>query len=312
MYVVAYNDNRVTVYRTLPTSASARPDFALGSPALDVNTLTTSYFITNPVPATDGRRLYVSSDFDRTLSVWKAVPDEDGARPDWLYSLPFAPWDNDLRGDTLVLAGQRQIAVWLKPPTGGQLPDLVYKDRIGSVSLGDIRGVAYDGRYFYVADGAAGKVYGWRGLPASTADPQFTLNVPRVTRLSSDGTWLAATATEAQSIVLFEVARLAEGAAGAVVGGAGRFNLPQAAVVAGGSLIVASTNFNQVHLWRRVADAVAGRAADVVLGAPGAGPSPQATASTLFWPGAPAFDGGYLWVGEFKFSGRLLRFSARP
>jgi len=29
----------------------------------------------------------------------------------------------------------------------------------------------------------------------------------------------------------------------------------------------------------------------------------------LFWPGAVSFDGNYLWVGEFKFSGRILRFS---
>jgi hypothetical protein len=31
----------------------------------------------------------------------------------------------------------------------------------------------------------------------------------------------------------------------------------------------------------------------------------------LFWPGALAFDGGYLWVGEFKFSTRILRFRPR-
>ncbi len=30
---------------------------------------------------------------------------------------------------------------------------------------------------------------------------------------------------------------------------------------------------------------------------------------TLFYPAALAFDGTYLWVAEFKFSERLLRFS---
>jgi hypothetical protein len=28
----------------------------------------------------------------------------------------------------------------------------------------------------------------------------------------------------------------------------------------------------------------------------------------LFWPAACAFDGTHLWIGEFKFSGRLLRY----
>ena len=36
---------------------------------------------------------------------------------------------------------------------------------------------------------------------------------------------------------------------------------------------------------------------------------PELTRNQFFWPGAIAFDGTYLWVGEFKFSGRLLRFS---
>jgi hypothetical protein len=309
MYVVAYNDNKVTGYRTMPSNALARPDFALGSPSLEENTLATSFFITNPVPATNGRQLFVSSDFDRTLSVWNRIPDESAARPDWIYSLPFAPWDNALRGDTLVLAGQRQVAVWRRAPTGGELPDLNYRDRIGSVTFQDLRGVALDDRYFYLADAMAQKVYIWRGLPAATAEPAYTLDVSRVTRLSSDGTWLAATQTEGQSVTLFEIAKLPSASAGRVVGGAGRFNLPQGAKLAKGGLMIASTNFNQVHLWRRVEDAAAGRSADVLLGDSDPSAPPRATADAFFWPGVPAFDGSYLWVGEFKFSGRLLRFS---
>lgn len=310
-YVVAYNDNKVTCYRTLPSTAGARPDFALGSPSLDENTLVTSYFITNPVPATNGRQLFVSSDFDRTLSVWNAIPDESAARPDWIYALPFAPWDNALRGDTLALAGQRQIAIWRKAPTRGELPDLNYKDRIGSVAFQEIRGVAFDDRYFYVADAALERVYVWRGLPAASAEPVFTLSVPKVTRLSSDGIWLAATSTEGQQVRLFRVATLSSSATGSVVGGTGTFNLPQGATLSQGGLTIASTNFNQVHIWRRTDDAAAGRAADAILGASSTSMPPLTTTTGLFWPGVTAFDGSYLWVGEFKFSGRLLRYSVR-
>lgn len=38
---------------------------------------------------------------------------------------------------------------------------------------------------------------------------------------------------------------------------------------------------------------------------------PRTGQSTFFWPGVPAFDGSYLWLGEYKFSNRLLRFTVR-
>jgi hypothetical protein len=310
-YVVAYNDNRVTAYRALPTTRATRPDFAVGSPSLDVNTLATSHFITNGVPATDGARLYVSSDFDRTLSVWNRIPDESAARPDWLYRLPFAPWDNALSGDMLLLAGQQRIMGWRAAPRAGEMPDVNYVARIGPVAFQEIRGVALDAAYFYVGDFQAGRVHIWRGLPAADAEPAFSLEVPGVTRLSSDGTWLVATQTERQSVTVFEVARLAVGARGSAIGGPGRFNLPQTARVARGQLFIANTGFNQLQAWRRVEDAVAGRTPDVVLGDANPAAPPRITERTLFWPGAPAFDGSYLWVGEFKFSGRILRFSVR-
>jgi hypothetical protein len=87
--------------------------------------------------------------------------------------------------------------------------------------------------------------------------------------------------------------------------------LPQGAKLARGGLFVGNTNNNRVHLWRSVDDAAAGRPADVVLGNANPGAPPQATASGFFWPGSAAYDGTYLWIGEFKFSGRLLRHSVR-
>ena len=38
---------------------------------------------------------------------------------------------------------------------------------------------------------------------------------------------------------------------------------------------------------------------------------PSNRSDGLFWPGAVSADGAYLWVGEFKFSGRILRFRPR-
>ena len=38
----------------------------------------------------------------------------------------------------------------------------------------------------------------------------------------------------------------------------------------------------------------------------------SATDFGLFGPGSVAWGGGYLWVSEFKFSTRLLRFTPQP
>ena len=63
------------------------------------------------------------------------------------------------------------------------------------------------------------------------------------------------------------------------------------------------------------ADAVAGKDADVILGGDNSQDAIFSIAeigrNKLFWPATMAFDGSFLWVGEFKFSERLLRFSVR-
>ncbi len=313
-YALEYNGNRIAVYSDIPSTATRVPDFTIGSANLATNTLLTNYFITNGVPAVSGGRLYVSSDFDRRLSVWNARPNTSGAWPDWVYDLPFAPWDNAATDTMFAVAGGRTVAVWKAPPAGGSLPNIVLRDVAGSVTLQTLVGVAIDATYFYLADAGAGKVYAWRGVPTGSCAPAVTLDVPSPSRISSDGTWLAVTpGNNPPTVRMYRVADLTSTSAPANVGGAGTFNLPSDAQVSRGSLFVSSTPNNVVHVWRDAAKAVAGTPAEIVLGALAATPIPPPTigTSTFFWPGSMAWDGSYLWVGEFKFSNRLLRFSAR-
>jgi len=312
LYVCNYNGNNVLVWNALPRTADQPPDFAIGSPDPQTNTLHTQFFITNPVPASNGKSLFISSDFDGKLYVWRHLPDESGAKPDVVYSLPHGLWDNALHGDTLALAGHRSVYLWRKLPLNGELPDAVLADRIGGVPLQEVKGVALDDRYFYLADAQADRVYIWEGIPQADTPPKLFIDVRRPGRLASDGTWLAVIPFEQQTVLLYRVAELAAGGRPGVVGGPGRFNLPGSALVAEGHLFVADTCFSRVHAWARVEDAIAGRPRDVVLGDPDPEDRrPEIGRNRLFWPGALAFDGSYLWVGEFKFSGRVLRFSPR-
>ena len=130
--------------------------------------------------------------------------------------------------------------------------------------------------------------------------------------LNSDGTYLVAAPFEGQTILLWRVGELGPGAQATSVGTPGRFNLPGQGLVAQGHLFVADRGFNRVHVWHRVEDALAGQAADALLGAANdQDRDPEIGRNKLFSPGSLAFDGGYLWVGEFKFSTRILRFHPR-
>ncbi|UCE46508.1 MAG: hypothetical protein JSW47_12900, partial [Phycisphaerales bacterium] len=159
-------------------------------------------------------------------------------------------------------------------------------------------------------DRNADRVYVWNGVPERDAEPMFMLDVQQPGRMSSDGAYLAVAPFAGPSITIYRVDELEASKTPIRLGGPGRFNLPGTCLVAHGCLFVADTGFNRVHVWHCIADALAGRPADALLGAIDEfDRSPEIGRDKLFMPGTLAFDGGYLWIGEFKFSSRLLRFS---
>jgi len=320
LYISLNNGNRIVVFNSLPTKVSDEPDFAIGSPDIYTNTLDINFIISNPVPATDGKSLFVSSDFDRKLYVYKNLPDESNAHPDFVYSLPEAPWDNELYGDALALAGKKSVYIWKTLPRNGEKQDIVFQNSIGSVSFQNLQGVTLDNKYFYLADTDANKIYVWEGIPSKSSNPKFTITTDQPTRLSSDGKYLVVAATlsgPGGSIRIYRIDSLSSQSQPVTLGGVGKFNLPQGALAANGHLFVGDTGFNRVLIWKNIEDAIAGKDADVILGNPEKSSSdpntfvPQIGKNKLFWPANLAFDGSFLWVGEFKFSERLLRFSVK-
>ncbi len=321
---ITTNRNTVVGFDAIPTSKSQRPDFVIGSDSLLANTMVENHILSNPVPASNGTNLFVTSDFDKKLLVWRSIPDESGAPPDLVYHLcgyrnddardrnmcqgQLGPWDNALHGDRFAIAGKTRLMVWEQLPLEGDMPERDYRDGIGSVAFRELMGVALDDRYLYLADKEEGRVWVWEGLPGADDDPVATLRVDKPTRLHSDGTHLVVTSTLNSRVTVFRVDDLADGVPRGVVSGS--FNLPQGAFLHGGGLYVADTGHNQVEVWDRLDDALSGQVADVVLGATAANSyQPELKRDRFFWPGAVAHDGTYLWVGEFKFSGRLLRLS---
>jgi len=313
LYISLSNGNKIVAFNSLPTKSSNKPDFAIGAPDINTNTLDANFIMSNPVPATDGKSLFISSDFDNGLYVYKNLPDESSAHPNFVYQ-GAGGWDNELFENKLAVAGQSGVFIWNKLPSGGEQPDLVFASSIGNVRFQDLKGVAMDDKYFYLADYQANKVYVWQGIPNQNSNPLFSLSIQEPWRLSSNGKYLAVTRIYNHSIDLYSIDTLsANSKPTASVGGRGKFNLPQYGVVSQGHLFVGDTGFNRVHVWKDINDAIAGKNADVILGAENLqDTTPEIGRNKLFWPAAPAFDGSFLWVGEFKFSERLLRFSIKP
>ena len=317
LYLSLSNDNKIVGFSSLPVIPDAKPNFVIGSPDVNTNTLDTNFIMSNPVPSTDGKSLFISSDFDRKLYVWKNLPDESNAHPNFVYFLPDAPWDNELFGDTFVLAGKQTVIIWKKLPKNGEKPDLILQNSIGNVSFQDLQGVAMDSKYFYLSDNLAGKIYVWEDIPSANSNPKFTIDADSPGRLSSDGNYLVDAATMSNvpggSIRIYRISDLSSKPNPTILGGPNKFDLPQGALISRGHLFVGDTGFSRVHVWKDINDAMAGKNADVILGAENLqDTNPEIGRNKLFWPANLTFDGSFLWVGEFKFSERLLRFSIKP
>lgn len=313
VFVAMYNGNRIVVYRGVPDS-DREPDFAVGSPDVCTNTLQTRYIVTNGVPASNGRNLLISSDFDRRIYVWRDLPDESGAPPDVVIRTPDAMWDNDIWNDTFVTAGQNHVYVWRSPPLYGERPDVILGPTVGSAEFRQLKGVALDDRYLYVADNQTGKLWIWEGIPTEGQNPKYAWDIAGVDRLDSDGRYLAVNVTLDKIVRVFRVADLGATPSPYVTlrptANNAVFNLQMHAVVGDNMLMVADTGFSRVQVWTSMESAAAGRAADIVLGeASLTDQKPELGRNKVFWPGALSYDGTYLWMGEYKFSNRVLRFS---
>lgn len=356
LYFSLANGNKIVVYNGMPNASGQFPEFAASVPALynsdnfsdqppdfaigaqDVytNTLKTNFFMGNPQVATDGKSLFAVSDFNANMYVWKNLPDESGAHPDFVYdlfgqtgSINFAASAIAVGQNAMVLGGRAAgdkptIYIWKKIPLNGELPDTTFQGKVGNIELkGPNIGVAIDDKYFYLSDGPANKIYVWEGFPDSGSHPKFTLDAPFPGRIYSDGKHLISIvgvnqAPGSHTVGIWEISKLSHSSQPAILPTdpqdiGHRFNGIGSAVVKDQHLFIADTGFGRVHVWTKVADALAGEKADVVLGASDLQEINQEIGrNKLFWPASLAFDGSYLWVGEFKFSGRLLRFNVQP
>ncbi len=303
VYFIEYNGNRVTGWNEIPDSLEGKtPDFSVFDPDPDVSTLLRDGFIQNPVLVNADGALVASSDYDRRVYVWNEAPGENGAQADYIYLTGFPAWDNTYAEGTLIIAGREYLAIW-RDFEPGNLPDEVIRGQVGSVTLSDVKGVAFDGTYLAVADGQTDTVAVFEGIPATGDEPLRTYNLRGPGRLDMKDGILAIAPKEGSEVFIVDVTSTASPRPLPV-----RVNLPNQAKFLPFGFGIADTSFHRVQLWNSLADAEAGQAPAQTLGG-GIGDRPQTTADRFYFPASLEVVAGHLYVGEFKFSNRILAFA---
>ncbi len=186
VFISVYNSNQVLVYNHVPDDSADLPDYTIGSPDINTKTLDTHYFITNGIPATNGKAFLflltlTAAGMSGKSSLMKA------AHTLILSTRLMRPPGTMFSAVICWCWRARSVLVWPQLPLNGQLPSLIFKGSIGDIEFEDLQGVAMDDHYFYLSDASAEKVYVWEGIPENKEVPLFILDIKGPGRLSSDG-----------------------------------------------------------------------------------------------------------------------------
>ena len=311
-YFSLYNGGRVIGY--LNNNFNREPDFVIGAdtnanPATDIN-----YFFDNPKVLIYNDSLVAFSGFNKKISLWRNIPNENGAVPDVIFSLQFEPLSGVVYDDKLFVIGRGGFLVWdWNTFIQGGMPLANFNDEWAGLDISEGNGVAVDDHYFYAT--INGKLYMWSQPFNWTKAPLKRISFDfDVGKLSSNGKWLTATTMgSVNSVVLLNISTLLDASPKMIKlldSTNIRFNLPGDVFLNNNSLFVADTNNHRVLIWSSIPSSGTDLP-DIVIGQQSFtnNPLPKYTQDGLFMPSSVWFENNQLWVGEYKFSGRILRFS---
>jgi len=303
LFVAEYNGNRISVFDTIPTSPTEKPDWALLANEPTDYPLIDEFIIQNPIIESNGSMLFVSSDFDRSLSIWKQLPGSSGATPDIVMRrFDQPPWDLVVHGKEIYLAGGNSVFGWSDIEntinTGNYSFDLNEKS-IGNITFQGVRGIAYNGSYFAVADSGSDTIYIWEGVPGKSDNPTYSLpNLTNLGRIDMNDTHLAIGCYPGGSS--FKVLELSSLSAPSYQTVPGQDCPSEVSFNEKGFFIPSD---DKIIGWNSISDALAGSSPTMSFG----GGTDKTNMGTKMASGI-SWDGYHFWVGEYKFSNRLLGF----
>jgi hypothetical protein len=314
-YFSLYNGGRVAGYLGKPEDRE--PDFVIGSDSNTNPLVEEYYFMDNPSPIRYNDSLIVVCGFTHRIEVWKNIPDESGATPDIVFTVNFEPLSGAVYDDKFYVIGRGGFTNggflvwdWDDLLNGGE-PEVILSQQLGSIDISEGNGITFDETYAYITSN--GKLYIWEQPFDWNESPLKEVTFAYdIGKISSNGEKLAAQYVgPTNTIILVDVDSLEDDTPEFVEllseQSGVHFNLPQGVFIDDNYLFVADTSYHRVLIWNEMPSSGSDQP-DVVIGQSSfeSGLKPKFTRDGLFMPSGVWFDGSYLWVGELKFSHRVL------
>ncbi len=315
--------NRILFWNSLPQKSNAPADGVFIYPDFGPQDNRRNDFFTDDASAIipyNGKLIVVSREQNRVL-IWNNYPTGNGQKHD-MYLGKGVVFDeagnknfpggcgltqmNQPQGGAVSQDGRlfvadtsnRRILIWNSIPSKNETPpDLVIGqasfEACGEEAVPDLSGARkkqslnrftnpislnIDGERMVVLDGENRRILVWNKLPTRNDQPAD-----------------------------YELSEFSNPAGGETL----KVGIAPGILASHGRLFLAADD-NRVLAWKQFPEKD-GTAPDAVLGQPDWNTTtPGRGMNKIKTPKALAFDGSYLWVGEFKFADRLLRFSVRP
>ena len=310
VYISDHNTNRIIGFNQAPTSSNSRPDFVIGAPDLRTNTLKDNHFISNGIPLSlDDGGLIVGDGFHTRLNCWASEPTRSGQAPDRVIDFQDEVIALAKHRNTIIAGGKwNGIQVWTdSSPCDGTPASQIFRERIGTINTGNLQSLAYDSTYFYLIDGT-GTLHVWNDVPDDGEAPLFSRMLDTFEGiLYSDGTHLSISGMD--TFKFTTISSLSETSDFQEIHFSDTPQMLGHGIVKDNQVFISDLSSHRVLAWQNVDDAVAGAEPDAILGAEDLNDvDPDKTQQGLFWPLRLDFNGERLWVGEYKFSGRVLSY----
>ena len=282
----------------------------------------------NPATATNGKDFVVADDYNRLLCIYKKIPKTNNVKADVVYRFGVDEYPLDVEIDSagkLYVLTAASLLVWDSVPLKGETYTKRYDlgSRIGNLGAK----LAVDNKYIFITSETDGNLYKFKKSAKSfkLSKAAKKLKIGNSRNIFSNGKYLISADQSENKISIYKVSDLS---LYGEVKGEGfdpykQLSMPGSAIITTeGKFVIADAGYDRLLLYDSVDMAIADFYSYTQIGLldnyplvsysdggfenteyPGV-----STNGSLFTPTNLMYYGGHLWVGEFKFCSRILRY----